>query len=206
MDVSVSLDQNLAMHRIQSYITNFYSIFYSVYRTNILRQTFKEISKLDPSDLGINELLFSYLNLAQGKIHTIESLTYIRQKGSSQAAASQKDWFYRLFYTNWLEDLKRALLHVAKRIASKEKGDVDQIHSMLYDDFCTKQRSRYLPAEFYLVKNTRNFFNKRNLITAGLYKLSRVLPNLAEKVSLISLCHLSSKDTFKKIKAIVSRL
>ncbi|MGV8948006.1 MAG: TIGR00180 family glycosyltransferase [Candidatus Paracaedibacter sp.] len=203
MDRSILLDQETGTKRIKAYLGNFYSIFYSVYRTENLTHTLKKVRELNFSDLGILELFFSYMQLAQGKVHTIDSLTYIRQKGSSQAAASQKDWFHRLFYTEWLSDLKQAIGNVAETIARLENIDFQEVYDLLYEDFLVRHRARFMLTKFYFYKNPRLFFNKEYFNVLILYKIFRVSAVVGEKIGFCSLCHLTPKKNLEKIREII---
>lgn len=203
MDRNIPVNQSVGTERIKSYLTNFYSIFYSVYKTESLKTTLDDIQKLNFSDLGIHELFFSYMQLAQGKIHTLDALTYIRQKGSSQAASTQKDWFYRLFYTQWLADLKNAIHQVAQVIANKEKLNSQSIYELLYEDFIVRQRARFMPTSFYFYKNPKLFFNKENVKFIILHKLFKVFPIIGEWLSFKSLSSKTSKINLEIIREII---
>jgi|GEM_PF-4367388 len=203
MDVKVLLDEDDPIKRIRSYLNNFYSIFYSVYRTKNLKSCFKEVLSLNFSDLGIYELFFSYIQLAQGKIHTINTLTYIRQKGSSQAAASQKDWFHRLFYTNWLEDLKAAIQNVAHFIALKEGKNVQDVYELLYADFVARQRTRFMPTNFYFYANSHLFFKIEYIANLILNKVFKLFPWLGEFIGFYSLSKFTAKNNLLNIRKII---
>jgi glycosyltransferase domain-containing protein len=200
MDVPVALNQDAAIDRIAGYLNNFYSTFYSIFRTSSLVLTYEKMKDLNSSDLGIAELFFSFSQLSHGKIHSIDALTYVRQKGSSQVAASQKDWFYRLLYTNWLADLKAAIQSVAEHISQVEKKGTDSIYNALYESFLIKQRSRYIPNDFYLLKNWSLFFNKMNLYNLFLHKLYRISPSMGEFMSKRLLKRISSAEALEQIK------
>jgi len=187
MDVPVPLDQDTAIRRIQSYLRNFYSFYYAIYRTENMANTLEKIREFNFSDLGIVELFFSYMKLAQGKVHTIDSLTYLRQKGSSQAAASQKDWFHRLFYTNWLPDLKIALRYTAEIISHNESTDIHKTYDQLYEDFLNRFRQRFIPNGFYFYKNPQLIFNKIFLSHYLLNKIFKLSPKLGEQIGFYSL-------------------
>ena len=205
MDVSVALDQTNALERIKSYLNNFYSIFYSIYRTDSIKINFEAMQKLDFSDLGIFELFFSYLQLTQGKIKTLNSLIYVRQKGSSQAAASQKDWFHRLFYSAWLSDLKQALCYVSEMIAKREQRNCQDVYDTLYSDFVVRQRKRFLPLKFYFCANFNLFFNKEYVKYLIYYKVFKISPSIGEKWGYYSLTKITSKSNLNKIKAIITK-
>lgn len=182
-DVPVKLDQTLAIKRIESYLSNFYSIFYSIFRTESLVCTYSLIKDLDFSDLGIHELFFSYMQLAQGKVHSIDAITYIRQKGSSQTAAVQKDWFHRLFYTNWLEDSRKAIHTIAEYIAINEKINVTDCYKILYELFVKRMRERYIPNDFYLFKNVTLKKLREYILSVLSGKLFAVAPSLTEQLT-----------------------
>jgi glycosyltransferase domain-containing protein len=183
MDLPVKLDQALATNRIESYLSNFYSIFYSIFRTESLVCTYSLIKDLDFSDLGIHELFFSYMQLAQGKVHSIDVITYIRQKGSSQTAAVQKDWFHRLFYTNWLEDSQKAIHTIAEYIAINEKINVTDCYKTLYELFVKRMRDRYIPNDFYLLKNCCFSKIKNYIFNVLTGKLFSVAPSVTERLT-----------------------
>lgn len=182
MDIPVKLNHELAADRICSYLNNFYSIFYSVFRVESLLYTHSKIQELNFSDVGIHELFLSYMQIAQGKIHSIDIITYVRQKGSSQAAASQKDWFYRLFYTNWLEDSKKAIKIVADYIATIEKTKFDNIYENLYNQFFSKMKSRYILNNFYLSTNFNSLVTAMPFILLNI--VFRKIPMLTENFAL----------------------
>ena len=167
--------------------------------------TLKKIREFNFSDLGIVELFFSYLKLAQGKVHTIDSLTYLRQKGSSQAAASQKDWFHRLFYTNWLSDLKVAIHHVAEVISHKEGADLQETYDQLYADFLTRFRERFIPNGFYFYKNPQLIFNKIFFRYYILNKIFKASPGLGERAGFYSLNQETPPLNLEIIKNIVTK-
>lgn len=143
MDLHVSLEQPSSIDRISYYNKNFTSVYYSVIRTSILRDIFENIKNLKFSDLGVFELFFSYMLLMSGKVKFINSVTYIRQKGSSQTAANQPVWFLRLFYTNWLEDLKNAIHFVSNKIAEKEILEKEMVFDSLYEKFTRRFEKKY---------------------------------------------------------------
>lgn len=181
MDVPVKLDQNLAIDRINSYISNFYAIFYSIFRTKSLAQTFSLIKKLNFSGLGFHERFFSYMQIAQGKIHSIDDITYIRQKGSSQIALAQKDWFHQLFHLNWLEDVKRGINVVSNYISTYEQTNYEVLYNLLYTQFENCMRGKFILNDFYLLKNFSLF--KRRIPNILMSKLFLKLPFVAEKLS-----------------------
>ncbi len=184
MDKQVLVDQASACKRIQSYIQNFYSIFYSVFRTESLVNTFKNIQEFNFSDLGIVELFLSYMQLAQGKIHSIQEVTYIRQKGSSYTAAMQKDWFHRLFYTNWLSDCKVALRSVSSLIATKEGLNENTVYEELYENLSTRLRNRYIHNDFHILKNADKLLTKEKIKLIFLNKIFKKFPSVGEALSL----------------------
>lgn len=192
MDVQVKVDQDRAVERIEAYLKNFYSIYYSVFKTESLVCTFQKIEELNFSELGIVELFFSYMQLAQGKIKSIQETTYVRQKGSSQTAAAQKDWFYRLFYTNWLEDSQKAIRCVSNNISLHEDISAANCYESLYEQFVQKMRSRYIPNEFYLLKNVNKLATIENISVILFNKLFRVFPVLASKLS--CMCFMKDKS------------
>lgn len=205
MDVQINVEQEQPVVRIKSYLTNFYSIFYSIFRTDSLACTFSKMEEFNFSELGIGELFFSYMQLSQGKIKSINSLTYVRQKGSSQAAASQKDWFYRLFYTNWLNDLKTAITYVAEFISSNTHKNNQEIYDKLYLDFINRQRDRYLPNNFYCLKNLDLLLHKSTLASILLNKIFKKVPNIGEKLSIINLKQLADTSDLQLIKKVISK-
>lgn len=196
MDVPVLLNQETAGERIDAYLKNFYSIFYSVFRTESLQYTFSQISKENFSALGIFELFLSYMQLAQGKVQSLPLISYIRQKGSSQTAVTQKDWMDHLFYTNWLHELKMAITHVSKFVSERENIDFKFLYDNLYDRFVKKQKTRYIVKKFYFFKNANLFFNKENLTNIFLFKIAKISPFLSKKISRI----LIKKYTFNDVE------
>jgi glycosyltransferase domain-containing protein len=203
MDRRVSVDQDMSIDRIKAYLENFYSIFYSISRTENLAYTFRKIRELNFSDLGIVELFYSYTQLAQGKIHTIDSLIYVRQQGSSQAAASQKDWFHRLFHTNWLQDLKKAICTTTEYISYKENKEIQETYHLLFTDFVTRFRGRFVANEFYFCKNPQYIFNKIFFRHYILSKIFKILPTLGGKIAFYSLLPFTSKENLIKIREII---
>jgi hypothetical protein len=204
MDVPVTLCQEAGVKRIQSYLENFYSIYYSIYRTENMANTWKKIRDFNFSDLGIVELFFSYMKLAQGKVHTIDSLTYLRQKGSSQTAASQKDWFHRLFYTNWLPDLKIAIQYTAESISHYEVVNFQDTYDQLYEDFLIRFRQRFIPNDFYFYKNPQLIFNKVFLRYYALNKIFKLSLKLGEQIGFYSLNKKTSLSNLETIRDIIS--
>jgi hypothetical protein len=184
MDVSVDLNQNFALDRIKAYLQNFYSIFYSVFRRDALSKTLNYIETLNFSELGVHELFFSYAQLVQGKLHTINDVTYVRQRGVSQAAAYQKDWFHRVFYTDWLSDCKNAIHIISALIACNESSNPIECYNQLYEGLVERIRIRYIPNDFYLVKNPHLFVKRYNFVTIFFNKIFRVYPWIAERLSL----------------------
>ncbi len=198
MDRQVLLNHDRAVDRIHSYLENFYSLFYSTFRTSALKKTLKKIHELDFSELGIHELFLSYYQLAQGKVHSIPVTTYIRQQGSSQSARFQKDWFDRVFYTEWLKDFKTCISVVAEEISRQEEKDKAEIEKILYED-CTKRlKKRFIPNTWYIFKNMDLLLNSETLRKIFLGKVFAVWPWLGEKLSLFIL-NKYFKDAFKEI-------
>lgn len=183
MDIPVQLDQEAATQRIESYLKNFYSVYYSVFRTESLVHTSALIEEFNFSELGIHELFFSYSQIAQGKINSIGDVTYIRQKGSSQAAATQKDWFHRLFHTNWLEDSKKTLVSIARSVAEKENHDFERCKDILYRQFVDRMRSRYVPNNFYIFYGFNLDQLKKRLFFGLLSRVFSKFPSLGELIS-----------------------
>lgn len=183
MDRPVSLDFSTAQARIRSYLKNFNSIYYAIYRTYSLKKTLIDIECFSPTDLGIYELYFSYHQLVQGKIHQLDRTTYIRQKGSSQSAASQKGWMDRLFYTNWLVDLQTAIQLIAQRISEHEGGQQNEFYDMLYYDFVERQKHRFISNNFYVKHNFGLLINLNFFCEFFLRKLFRLFPLLALRFS-----------------------
>ncbi|MBX9977646.1 MAG: TIGR00180 family glycosyltransferase [Alphaproteobacteria bacterium] len=183
MDVPVNVDQKSAMDRIDSYLTNFYSIYYSVFRTESLLTTHLFIKDLNFSDLGIYELFFSYMQLSQGKIHSLDATTYIRQKGSSQTAAAQKDWFHRLFYTKWLDDCQKAIGTVAKTIGKNENKNEEECYAILYAHFVDRIRKRHTPNNTHFLKNFHISTLSKRLIISIFPKIFNIFPAVGERLS-----------------------
>ena len=201
MDKPVLLNQDSALDRIKSFLTNFNSIYYSIFRTESLKKTLSSLEEKNFSDLGIHELFFSYSQLSQGKIQHIPEVTYIRQKGSSQAATSQKSWIDRLFYTDWLVDLNKALKDISISISKNEKLNEQQVQEKLYKDFVEKQKTRFIPNTFYILHNWKLFFNCDNLKILFSYKFFRLLPSF---VSTITYYFLKNRCPKKELSAVVS--
>lgn len=198
MDVQKIVNQDSALDRISSYNENFYSIFYSVFKTSTLQNTFAKIEELNFSELGIVELFFSYLQLAQGKIKSIPYLIYVRQRGSSQAAVSQKDWFYRVFYTNWLQDAKNAIQHVATVIATSENLKTEDVYKALYLKFVNRMRERFIPNQFYILKNYHYILNFIFIQEYVLNKLFRIAPKIAQRITKTDETNTVLEGTLKK--------
>ena len=205
MDVAVPLDQEEPVERIKAYLKDFYSIYYSIFRTESVLKTFQQIYKLNFSDLGIVELFFSYHQLAQGKIHTIDSTTYMRQQGSSQSASSQKGWFDRLFYTNWLKDLKHCIDQVALESHTHENKSLEWVKESLYKDFTQRFKRRFIQNDWYFLKNPHLFFNIKTLKLIALLKIFRVSPWLGEKISYV-LLERNLKQAFRLVSTFVSKV
>lgn len=205
MDKPVLLNQDSALDRLQSFLTNFNSIYYSIFRTNSLEETLSSLKEENFSNLGIHELFFSYSQLSQGKIKHIAELTYIRQKGSSQAAVGQKGWMDRLFYTNWLDDFKKALQETSASIAKYEGLDEKYVKARLYKDFVEKQKTRFIPNGFYAFHNWKLFFNCDNLTILFSYKLFRLFPTIFGKFSYYFLRNTSAKRDLNHVISIIKK-
>lgn len=184
MDEKSDLSSCDPIERIISYMDNFYSIFYSVFRTRALMKTYKYILDCNYSDLGIMELAFSCLMLAEGKVANIDEITYIRQMGSSQAASQQKDWFHRLFYTNWYSDCQRFFDDFSVILAQKSQSSQKVIHERLYSVFVNKMRNRYLPNQFYALKNWQIFFSTDFIKRKIFYDFGWLIPSFLSAASL----------------------
>lgn len=202
MDQPVPLDQPSAMDRISSYLNNFYSCFYSVFKTSSLQKTFNEIAELNFSELGIYELFLNYYQLVQGKAHSIPFATYMRQQGSSQSAVSQKDWFDRLFYTNWLEDFKLCIHTVAQEISSREGAKLKDIEEILYANSAQRLKKRFIPNTWYIWTNTHLLWNKEILKKIILGKIFALWPWMGEKISWLMI----NNDFRNSLKQIIPHL
>lgn len=203
MDWPISVEQEKAIERIKAYHKNFYSIFYSIFRTDSLSLTFEKIKEFNFSELGIVELFFSYSQLSQGKIGSIQELTYVRQRGSSQTAAAQRDWFYRLFYTQWLNDSKNAIKYIAEYIAQYEDSETEIIYAELYEAFVNRMRQRFLPNQPYFFKNVSYFFEKRNISFLWWQKLFKKYPAISEKSIYTLVMPKNHRNSFNLIREVV---
>lgn len=202
MDQPVLLQQEKALDRIQSYLTNFYSIYYAVFRTKNLKTCFESIKELNCSELGIHELFFSFNIIAQGKIHTQLATTYVRQKGSSQNAAAQKDWFWRLFHTNWLADVERALKLIATQINHYENSDLHDAENSLTELLCERMRKRFIPNQFYALKNRHLLMETYNLREMFLQRAHKLFPNFSTQLSMYGIN--TNKQNLRLIEQICS--
>lgn len=114
---STGLDSEEALDRIIVFIKTWKSVYYSVFRTEALQRTFNEINFLSPTDLGVFELFFSLRMLSFGKISLqTQYITYVRQRGTSQAAATRSHFFERLFNSDWLKDQKKVIDYIAGKL------------------------------------------------------------------------------------------
>jgi glycosyltransferase domain-containing protein len=203
MDAPMAVDQEHACARIKSHLNNFYSIFYSVFKTESMVNTFNKILEFNFSELGIFELFFSQMQLAQGKIKTIPNITYVRQKGSSQTAVTQKDWFYRLFYTTWMKDCQKSIDCVAGVISRRENLEKKLVYDEIYSNLVNRMRSRYLLNEVYFFKNVSKLLEKEMLRLMLFSKVFKVFPNIGEYFSQKILSKFGCIDNFKAVQAVI---
>lgn len=74
----VSLDNDDPLDRIQSHFSNYSSTFYSLHRTEVLKEIW-EISSLNTDDLRFGELLPSVLSIYLGKLKTYDFIYILRE-------------------------------------------------------------------------------------------------------------------------------
>jgi glycosyltransferase domain-containing protein len=83
-----SIQQENPTERVSYSCNNFikkdyFSNWYSIYKTNTLRNTFAELKKSNVNSLFVFEILFHVLNTYQGKIFIDKKPFYVRQYGTS---------------------------------------------------------------------------------------------------------------------------
>ncbi len=87
-DTPTTYAQDTPSERVLAGFTNSWS-YYGVYRTETLRQIWKEVCALGLTDLRVHEKFCAMRTLTLGKAHCDPSYTsYYRQHGTSQGAAS----------------------------------------------------------------------------------------------------------------------
>ncbi|MDR1475120.1 MAG: TIGR00180 family glycosyltransferase [Holosporales bacterium] len=144
MDFPVNLDQDSVVERITSWQPFCCSIWYSIFKSEVLKQMYKDMDKMYLSDLGPMELFFSYFMLSKGKVSHINETTYIRQLGSSQAAASQgNSFFMRLFFKDWLGDIRKIMDYMQCSYPNEKMPTGQSFKDYLYYIFAKRSDNSY---------------------------------------------------------------
>ncbi|MFN7662611.1 MAG: TIGR00180 family glycosyltransferase [Alphaproteobacteria bacterium] len=197
MDIQVDLDQDSAYERIKIYCKDFYTIYYSIFKTESLSATLSAIQKKNFSTLHACEIFFSCMQLAQGKIKSLSVLTYVRQKGSSQAASSQKSWFFRIMHTNMINDLKEAFYYISSLINKQDKNMFLEISEMYIASI--ERKYSWSKKDFFI--KILHLFKKKNM-DFWLYKVNRISFFVSYQLSRLYIKNTTSLNTLSLIRRV----
>src|SRR3989344_4673373 len=196
------LNQNTSLERIKEYMKFFTSIFYSVFRTESLIKTFLAIEEQNFKVLYLHEIFFSCLQLSQGKVHFIKNITYIRQKGSSQNAATYyKGIFFDIFYKQMLREIQKSFSYLAKFI---NKKNYRRIFEEIYNSHYEKVTNDYGFIQLRLLKRFVPLLNKRKILFLVLKIFFEICPAFISIISVFFIKYLINTNDIKFIKKLVT--
>lgn len=193
--MQIPLDQDETLERIKEYSKDFYSIFYAVFTINSLILSLEEIKKMDFDTLHVCEIFFSLRQLSQGKIKSLNTLTYVRQKGSSQSASSQKSWFFRAIHTDMISDLKKSFSYIASLINQKNEDTFPEICKA----YTGAMEKRYSYDKWILLLKLIHFIEMKIVIFC-VRRVSIVAPFLSYWISVLFLANITTLSNVRHIK------
>jgi glycosyltransferase domain-containing protein len=196
------LNQSSGLLRIKEYLKHSPCIYYGIFQTGSMVTTFNKIENKDLRVLYLYEIFFSCLQLAQGPVHFLDAITYIRQKGSSQMASTYyKGLFFDFFYSEMLTETKQIFLNISKLI---DKKVYEEIFDQIYESFYLKIKADYVRIGFYLWKKIFSLLTKRKIYFLFINKVFKIFPSVAFQLSMWPLRSLTNKKNLLIIKKIVT--
>ncbi|MDR1366211.1 MAG: TIGR00180 family glycosyltransferase [Holosporales bacterium] len=208
MDFPVRVDQASAVERITAWQPSCCSLWYSVFRTEALKQMYEDMDKLVLSDFGPMELFFSYFILSKGKVAHINDTTYIRQQGSSQASASQGDSFFmRLFFHDWMNDVRKVMDYMQAHYPNEETPTGQNLRDYLYYILAKRSENCYCMRMKSCLSLYKWALERGIFIELLIKKLFKLTPNLVSKLSGLLNKNFASNDEVKAVEnAIIGRV
>lgn len=136
-DISFSSASERVMNEIHCYQT----IYYHVYRTEVLRRIFQEVEGYDFSDLTVHEYYCALRTATLGKVRTDPSvICYLRQIGTSSLPTYWKDWVHHLLRSKLPEDFRAMATAIADEVQKAEGGDSAAFREDILDAYASKLR------------------------------------------------------------------
>jgi glycosyltransferase domain-containing protein len=96
-----------------------YSVFYAIYRREVLARIWQEATEIGFSDLLLHEQFHALRAVTLGKVHTIKELvSYYSQAGTSITYDPLEDWARHLIRSRFSSDAHALIGHIADAAAS----------------------------------------------------------------------------------------
>jgi glycosyltransferase domain-containing protein len=208
MDFPVKVDQDSIVERITFWQPSCCSLWYSVFRTDVLKQMYEDMDKLALSDFGPMELFFSYFVLSKGKVAHINNTTYIRQQGASQVAASQGDSFFmRLFFHDWMTDVRKVMDYMQEHYPNEQTPTGQNFRDYLYCIFAKRSENCYRMRMRSCVNLCKWTLERGIFIELLIKKFFKFTPSLVSKLSGLLNKNFASNNEIKAVEnAITGRV
>jgi glycosyltransferase domain-containing protein len=131
-DISVSSRADRVMEEIK----NYQIIHYHVYRTTALQIIFRELKKLNFSDLTIYEYYIALRAVTLGKIRNDPSVVcYFRQIGTSMLSTYYKDWVHNLLRSRLPQDCRAMAESISNVVCNDEGINAEDFKEMFLDAY-----------------------------------------------------------------------
>jgi glycosyltransferase domain-containing protein len=120
-----------SLERVLRHFTPYDPTYYDIHRTPHLYALFQKQREYDIQDLYLAELFTSFLTIASGKVHRLDSLYLLRQSNSTTSSARDEvakkgSHFHRLFLNSWSADFSAFINEVSQVISQRDGISIDQ--------------------------------------------------------------------------------
>lgn len=194
LDKSEDFCSSDATERVAKGARNWWS-YYGIYRTPTLKKIWKDICKINFSDLLLFEIYHTIATLLHGKIISDpKKIFYVRQYNTSQQSSFKSTWGNHLLKSNFSSDVKKLKYEIIKMTKnSKEKNKL----SKTLDSILEKWLDDFLLSQYGQMREFKRFCYKYAYFLVKL-KYKSLMPYFASKIIFLFHLFFDSKS-FKTI-------
>jgi len=153
--------------------------FYNIFKTEILRQIYKETADLSFSDLTINEFFIQLRANTLGKSKILNMPHYIRQRGTSQIS-NNFDFAYDILQKNLPSDVRKLNEYICLIISNENNLDKEKLSIIFEKSFVDYLRNmiaslmlRHRFPKLFKIKKFLQFlwFEKFSILSTNIKKI-----------------------------------
>lgn len=178
------LDNPSVALRTLDELNNYHSIYYSVYRIQILRLISEEIQAHDFSDLDIHERYWALRTVTLGRARSDPShFSCFRQQGTSLQLSFTVDWVHHLLRSRVPQDFAAMASTIAREAAKTDGSDQSELEERIREGYASILR-RMLAGTMMRHRFPRLFALKQRLLALPRFRIPAPLRRKLDKKKL----------------------